>query len=65
VVEKPGTPDSAIVGKSGRSSARFALAAARILAFPVFSCSSMLLRLSSSIPTSPASSAVTAGAAPR
>src|SRR5215467_5305206 len=65
VVENPGTPASAIVGNSGRSTARFSPAAARILAFPTFSYSSMLLRLSSSIATSPASRAVTAGAAPR
>src|SRR5258707_4374176 len=65
VREKPGPPASAIVGKSGRSVARFSPAAARILTFPVFSCSSMLLRLSSSIATSPASSAVAAGAPAR
>ena len=65
VVENPGTPASATVGKSGRSTARFSPAAARILTLPVFSCASMLLRLSSSIETSPASNAVAAGAAPR
>ena len=37
VVEKPGTPASAMVGSSGRAATRFSPAAARILTFPVFS----------------------------
>ncbi len=43
VVEKPGTPASAMVGSSGRTCARLSPAAARILTLPVFSWSAMLL----------------------
>ncbi len=60
-----GTPDSAIVGRSGRAPSRFSVAAARIFTLPVFSCASMLERFSSSMDTSPASRPFAAGAAPR
>ena len=64
VMSKPGTPASAIVGRSGASFERCAVVTASARSLPAFTCGMALARLSNMNCVSPASSACVAGAPP-
>ena len=61
---KPGKPDSATVGTSGRCAERVAPVCAITFSLPAFTCGRIAVGLSESTCTSPATRAITAGAPP-
>ena len=63
-MSNPGTPTSAIVGKSGASDERFAVVTANAFSLPAFICAIELARLSNMNCTCPPSRSCIAGAPP-